>query len=81
MILGIRNYLAVYAHESWSGWMRHMFAKSKVNDDGSITIPADLVGRWTRQMNTLYEDLPENEQLSDLDEADRMIAIFMNTER
>ena len=68
--------LAAYAHEAWSGWMKYMFSKSEINDDGTITIPADLVERWARQMGTPYKDLPAEEQLSDVDEAHKMIAIF-----
>ncbi len=68
--------LAAYAHEAWSGWMKYMFSKGIENPDGSIIIPADLVERWTRQMNTPYKDLPAEEQLSDVAEAHKMIAIF-----
>ena len=68
--------LAAYAHKAWSGWMKYMFTVSKVNDDGSVTIPADKVKRWNRQMNTAYEDLPAEEQLSDVAEAHKMVAIF-----
>ena len=68
--------LAIYAHEAWSGWMKHMFNKSRNNQSGTITIPKELVKRWKRQMNTSYENLPANEQLSDIDESHKMIAIF-----
>jgi hypothetical protein len=68
--------LASYAHESWSGWMKYLFAQCKVNDDGSVTIPADKVERWTRQMNSDYKVLPSSEQLSDIDEAHKILAIF-----
>ena len=68
--------LAAYAHEAWSGWMIYMFNKSKLNEDGTMTIPADLVERWTRQSGTKYDDLPTEEQISDVDEAHKMIAIF-----
>jgi len=74
----IREELADYAHRAWSGWMQYMFSKSIMNKDGSITIPASLVLRWTRQMNTSYGELPETEKNSDLEEADRMINIFKN---
>ena len=70
-----REQLALYAHEAWSGWMVYLFSKSKKNEDGSVTIPKSLVDRWTRQMKTDYSKLPESEQNSDLDEADKMIAI------
>jgi len=68
--------LAVYAHEAWSGWMKHMFSKSRKNQSGSVLIPADLARRWERQMGTSYDDLPADEQISDVAEAHKMIAIF-----
>ena len=73
----LQELLAEYAHAAWSGWMQYMFSKSMLHADGSVTIPASLVQRWTRQMNTLYKDLPEVEQRSDLEEAEKMIRIFM----
>lgn len=74
----LREKLAEYAHEAWSRWMRYLFSKSTVNSDGSVTIPASLVKRWTRQMNTNYHMLPYSEQQSDILEADKMLDI-MNT--
>ena len=55
--------------------MKHLFGLSKKNEDGSVTIPALLVDRWTRQMNTEYKDLSDAEKDSDRAEADRMIEI------
>jgi len=72
----MREKLAEYAHEAWSGWMRYLFEKSERNSDGTVTIPAWAVARWTRQMNTPYADLPENEKESDREEADKIIAIL-----
>ena len=68
--------LAAYAHEAWSGWMEHLFNKCTLNDDGSVTIPVDLVVWWKRQMGASYKDLPADEQISDVAEAHKMIAIF-----
>ncbi len=73
----LREKLADYAHEAWSGWMKCMFEKSTINSDGEIVIPASLVERWKRQMNTPYDKLPENEKISDRKEADIMIEIYM----
>lgn len=61
--------LANYSHEAWSSWMRYMFSRGKINSDGSWTMPVNLVARWCRQMNTPYENLPEDEKISDLKEA------------
>jgi hypothetical protein len=64
--------LAAYAHRAWSGWMNWMFEHS-TSHEGEITIPKFLVDRWTRQMNTLYDDLPEEEKQSDRAEAEKII--------
>jgi hypothetical protein len=72
----VRERLADYAHEAWSGWMRYMFDKSVVMSRG-VLIPQDLVERWERQMKTPYAELPENEKESDRAEADRMLAIVV----
>jgi len=69
--------LAAYAHEAWAGWMGYLFEKSSKNPDGSVTIPAELVERWTRQMGTAYADLPEDEKHSDRVEAIKIMRIFL----
>lgn len=71
----LRVRLAAYAHMAWAGWMRYLFSVSPANEDGSVTIPFAYVSRWARQMNTMYDDLPDNEKWSDLVEADKMLAL------
>jgi len=74
--------LAAYAHEAWAGWMRHLFEQCLddgvvgIADRASVVIPPDLVARWKRQMNTPYEELPENEKESDRAEAIKIQTIF-----
>ena len=72
----VREKLAEYAHDAWSGWMNYMFSKSDLNNDGTVTIPKSLVERWKRQMKTDYRELPDTEKASDLKEADEMLAIM-----
>lgn len=74
-LLSVRESLSSYAHNAWSGWMKYIFEKSVLNSDGTVTIPKWAVERWSRQMNTLYSDLPEEEKESDRDEADRILSI------
>lgn len=71
----LREALAEYAHEAWSGWMNYLLSKSIVNDDGSWTIPPELAERWYRQLTTPYFLLPEGEKESDRAEADKMLAL------
>lgn len=75
----LREGLAEYAHEAWSGWVRYMFEKSYEARDGRVEIPPELAERWTRQMNTPFADLPESEKESDRLEADRMIEVMDKT--
>jgi hypothetical protein len=72
-IVGYIEDLAELAHEQWSGWMEYLFEKGEFNPDGTFTIPKWAVDRWTRQMNTQYEDLPEEEKESDRVEARKML--------
>jgi hypothetical protein len=53
-----------------------MFSKGVLHPDGSLTLPKWAVERWTRQMNTSYENLSEKEKTSDRIEADKFLAVF-----
>lgn len=77
----IREQLAAYAHNAWSGWMVYLFSKLERGTDaeGNVSmyvIPKASVQRWQRQMTTDYGNLPESEKQSDRDEADKMLAIM-----
>lgn len=57
--------LAAIEHERWAHWQRWMHDQCARNEDGSLTIPPDLVERWERQIATPYEQLSEREKQSD----------------
>lgn len=73
--MSIREELADYAHQAWSGWMQYLFTKGRHRSDGSFVVNRESVERWKRQMMTPYADLPEHEKESDRAEADRMLEI------
>lgn len=75
----LREQLAEYAHEAWSGWMNYLLSKCQVNVDGTWMIPAQSTERWYRQMTTPYHLLPESEKKSDRDEADKMLNIVIES--
>lgn len=68
--------VAAMCHEQWAGWMSYLFKRSTFNADGSLTIPAELVHRWQRQVDTQYSLLPEEEKESDRVEALKFFQIF-----
>jgi hypothetical protein len=68
--------IADLQHEIWSHWMRYLFEVSLQNDDGTVTISADKVERWKRQMTTKYIDLSTDEQKSDLEQAKKVMALI-----
>jgi hypothetical protein len=72
----VKEALASQAHQSWADWTAYMFSKCIRNPDGSVTIPAPFVARWTRQMGTQYAQLPENEKESDREEADKYLKVL-----
>lgn len=56
------EWFAARLHDVWAHWMKHQFTLDAVE----IKDPT-LVARWTRQMNTAYEGLSEEEKQSDRD--------------
>lgn len=72
----LREALAAYAHEAWSGWMEYLFSKCEVGalvlENGAL-IPAESAQRWLRQMKTPYDELPEKEKESDREQADKIL--------
>ena len=75
----LREPLARYAHEAWSGWMQYMFGKCDANGESHngyylmLRMPRALYNRWQRQMETAYADLPESEKESDREQADKIL--------
>lgn len=77
----LREKLAALQHTFWANWMEYLFNKSIDNQDGTFTVPADQVTRWKRQMQTAYEELPEEEKASDRELADQMLGEIAKVKR
>ena len=73
----MREELAATQHDIWAHWMKYQFSVCIENEDGSLTIPAEKVERWKRQMNTPYFELTEKEKESDRHQADKVIKTMM----
>lgn len=57
--------LSAIEHERWAHWQSYLHSKCNKNDDGSLTIPKELVKKWDKQIKTNYSDLTEKEKNSD----------------
>lgn len=68
--------LAAVEHERWSHWQRYLHKQCVPGPDGSLTIPANLVSQWTRQINTAYAQLSEKEKDSDREQVWRYLPII-----
>jgi uncharacterized protein YecT (DUF1311 family) len=73
----LREMIASQVHVSWSGWIHYQLCTKGIkNEDGSITITKEDVDCWAKQMNTAYNQLPEEEKKSDRQEANFYIAVI-----
>jgi hypothetical protein len=68
-----REVVAGIQHDIWAHWMRYLFSITRHNPDGSVTISAEHVQRWMRQMETDYAYLSERERESDRHQADKVL--------
>jgi len=68
--------LAAVEHERWSHWQRYLHSRCVPGPDGSLTIPAALVSRWSAQMSTDYADLTEAEKNSDREQVLRYLPVI-----
>ncbi|HKY71159.1 MAG TPA: hypothetical protein VJL88_04520 [Nitrospira sp.] len=68
--------LANIEHQRWAHWQKYLHSKGILNSDGSLTLPADLVARWERLMNTPYAALSEKEKQSDRDQVKRYLPLI-----
>lgn len=68
--------LAAVEHERWSHWQRYLHDQCRPGPDGSLTIPADQVRRWSTQMSTPYSELSDEERESDREQVRRYLPLI-----
>lgn len=73
LLEGIIDELAAIEHERWSHWQRYVHEEGNREEDGSVTIPAELVKRWEVQINKSYDELSEDEKESDREQVRQYI--------
>lgn len=70
--------LAEIEHERWSHWQRYMHSKAERQSDGSLLIPAELVARWERLIETPYSELTDNEKESDREQVRKYLPLIVD---
>lgn len=70
--------LAAIEHERWSTWQDYLHSQGTRQPDGSLILPAGLVARWERQIQTPYERLTEAEKQSDRDQVRKYLPTIRN---
>lgn len=86
MTTTLRTALAALQHEIWAHWMTYQFSccyhigststgESTPVPSSGLLIPNEKVERWKRQLTTPYAELTEKEQASDIEQADKILAL------
>ena len=73
---GLVEQLAAIEHERWSHWQRYVHSKCIRQPDGSLLLPADLVARWEKQIDTKYAELDEQERESDREQVRKYLPLI-----
>jgi hypothetical protein len=70
--------LANIEHERWAHWQKYMHNKGERQPDGSLLIPAELVSQWTRQLETPFSALSDDEKESDREQVRKYLPAVVN---
>ncbi|MCY1461519.1 hypothetical protein D9M71_791850 [compost metagenome] len=76
-LLELLEPLAAIEHERWAHWQKYLHSQCSKNNDGSLTIPRDLVERWERQLKTPYHNLSQKEKDSDKEQVKRYLDFIL----
>ena len=69
----LKEELAAIEHDRWAHWQKYMHEKCIENEDGSLTIPKEIVGKWNLQIATPYSALSEKAKDSDREQVDKYL--------
>lgn len=68
--------LAAIEHQRWAHWQRHVHDQCERLPDGRLVIPAHLVGRWEKQIETPYDQLSDSEKESDREQVQKALPVL-----
>ncbi|WP_042118375.1 hypothetical protein [Rhizobium etli] len=73
---GLLDELAAIEHERWAHWQRYVHDKGQKRSDGSLLIPAELVARWEKQIETPFALLSDEEKNSDREQVQKYLPLL-----
>ncbi|GEC17310.1 hypothetical protein [Nitrobacter winogradskyi] len=68
--------LAALEHQRWAHWQKYVHDSGQRQPDGSILLPAEIVSRWEKQINTPYVDLSDEEKDSDREQVRKYLPLL-----
>lgn len=77
LLEGVLDALAAIEHERWSHWQRFMHDQAVMQPDGSMILPAQLVKKWEKQIQTVFADLSEKEKDSDREQVKKYLPVIV----
>ena len=76
MLKALIEELAAVEHVRWAHWQKYVHDQCDRLPDGRLAIPAELVRRWEKQIETLYAQLSDQEKDSDREQVERVLPIL-----
>jgi hypothetical protein len=74
---GLIDTLASVEHERWAHWQRYLHSKCVPQRlTGDLLIPAELVKKWEKQIDTPYSELSELEKESDREQVRKYLPLI-----
>jgi hypothetical protein len=77
LLNSLKEQLAAIEHERWSHWQQYVHSQGLRQADGSLLLPADLVARWDRQIDTEYSELCDKEKESDREQVLKYLPLIV----
>ena len=76
MLEALIEELAAIEHARWAHWQKYMHEQCERLPDGRLVVPADLVRRWEKQIETPYDQLSEKEKGRDREQVERVLPVL-----
>jgi hypothetical protein len=77
----LREKVAAKAHEIWATWMHFQNSLVRLEPRHGSSCDRSCIDRWERQAGMSYDELPEQEKLSDRVIAEEYLSLIFDGEK